>query len=309
MSRASRGVASRPIAPMMPGSTPSSVTSPRRRSVSSGSWREPSASAYAVSSTQPRDWPRRPSRAEPAPVASSGGEVEGQRCVAGELGGAAQLGQGQGQPPGEAVEEARRRRGRGGQVDGHHVRGPAARRSASPCDRPAEGRRPGARPRRRRRTVAATGLGGAGAGVLDERGRPCVRADSIASLRVSTSPRCRARESAAVSWWAAATRRWLARSLMRTRIASAALPCHGTLSAWDTRRCGEGPDVATLLAQLGDALAARGGVAVHRSHPFVGGRLPGQAACPNVSHTWTSGHSRTRAPATADAARRARSGR
>ena len=55
-------------------------------------------------------------------------EVEGQRCVTGEVGGTAQLGQGEGQAPGQPVEEARRERSGRGQVDGHHVRVPGVRR-------------------------------------------------------------------------------------------------------------------------------------------------------------------------------------
>jgi hypothetical protein len=55
-----------------------------------------------------------------------GQHVEGQGCAAGELCHQPQLGQGEGETPRHAVEEAGRRRGRRGQVDGHHVRAPGA---------------------------------------------------------------------------------------------------------------------------------------------------------------------------------------
>ncbi len=161
--------------------------------------------------------------------------VEGQRSVAGELGEESQLGQRHGQPAGQAVEEARRRCRGSGQVDGHHVRAPGGRRSASPCDRPEEGRRQAGR-RRRRRARHRRGPARHGCGRPRPGWSPCGCESSMASLSESTSPRCAASDSAAVSCWAAAARRWWARSLMRSRMDSAAFPCHGTASACATRR-------------------------------------------------------------------------
>ena len=58
------------------------------------------------------------------------------------------------------------------------------------------------------------------------------------------------------------------------RVGGLAAPRHGLGLGDETG--GQGADVAALLPELRDALAARGGVAVHRSLPLVRGRLPGQ---------------------------------
>ena len=273
-----------PTAPRMPGSAPSSVSSPRRRSVSSRVVQRCQRLGVGRVLDGAAALPE-PSGQRPAPV--SAGSAGGRRA-------AARRRRARRRGAARAASAASRRAmpsrklagggGRGGQVDGHHVRAPGGRRSASPGDRPGEGRTRAARRRSRRarraRRPGASRLGSPGCG----RPRPawsalCARV-SIASLSASTSPRCAASESAAVSCWAAAARRWPARSLMRSRIESAALPCHGDGLGLGDQAGGEGPDVAALLAQLGHALAAGGGVAVHRSLPSrPRRRLPSAPPC------------------------------
>ena len=92
-----------------PGRSPSSVISPRRRRVSSASCSEASASAYAVSSTlrgTGRGGPRAHRRAA-GPAAST--RSKGSGASPARLGDEPQLGQRDGQPTGQPVEEARRR--------------------------------------------------------------------------------------------------------------------------------------------------------------------------------------------------------